>query len=133
MKQVAKLVLVNAEDKYLLLYRDDHPSYGNDADLPGGTLEDNEDPVAGVCREVMEETGLKIDASLISFVHSDNKHSAEGTVYLLYSTKIHKAPVIKLSWEHVSYEWLNKNEFLEKARSAQDTYMHMVYEALNNT
>jgi hypothetical protein len=37
-----------------------------------------------------------------------------------------------LSWEHSAYEWIPKEEFLEKAKNANDTYMHMVYEVLSS-
>jgi len=35
-----------------------------------------------------------------------------------------------MSWEHSSYEWLDRNEFLVRSRSAKDTYMHMVADKL---
>ena len=42
MKKVAKLILVNEDGKYLLLYRSNHPHFPYDPDLPGGTLEKDE-------------------------------------------------------------------------------------------
>ena len=42
MKKVAKLVIIDSDDKYLLMHRSDHPTFGVDPDLPGGTLEDDE-------------------------------------------------------------------------------------------
>ena len=42
MKKVAKLVIVDKDEKYLLMYRSNHPTFGNDPDLPGGTVEEGE-------------------------------------------------------------------------------------------
>jgi len=35
-----------------------------------------------------------------------------------------------MSWEHSSYEWIDRDDFLEKVKDARDTYMHMVYDVL---
>ena len=35
MKKVAKLVMIDPDGKYLLMYRSDHPTFGTDPDLPG--------------------------------------------------------------------------------------------------
>lgn len=40
MKQVAKLVIIDDRGKYLLMQRSSHPTFGDDPDLPGGTLEE---------------------------------------------------------------------------------------------
>lgn len=54
MKKVAKLVMIDPNDKYLLMYRSEHPTFGNDPDLPGGTLEDGESVLETMLREVEE-------------------------------------------------------------------------------
>jgi len=130
MKQVAKLVIINKDDEYLLLYRDQHPTFGNDPDLPGGTLEDNELPVETMVREVYEEVGVALDKGQAQQVYEGVGYSAHNTHYSLYLTKLKSRPSITLSWEHASYEWLARAEFLEKAKHANDTYMHMVYDVL---
>lgn len=57
MKTVAKLVIADSDDKYLLMYRSDHPTFGIDPDLPGGTMVDDEDALETMTREVKEEAG----------------------------------------------------------------------------
>lgn len=42
MKKVAKLVIVDPQNNYLLMYRNQHPTFGDDPDLPGGTVEGSE-------------------------------------------------------------------------------------------
>ncbi len=129
MKQVAKLVIIDNDDMYLILQRSGHPAFGNDPDIPGGTVEDSESIVEAMVREVHEEAGLAIDKTEIKEVYSGIRYSND-TQDSLYVVRLDKRPEITLSWEHSSYEWLARGEFLEKAKHANDTYMHMVYDIL---
>lgn len=130
MKQVAKAVLVDADDQYLMLYRSAHPVFGNDADLPGGTVEDGEQPLEAMIREVDEEAGITIRAADITELYRGADYSTHGTEYQLYTAKLTTRPEIILSWEHASYEWVSREVFLQTALSANDTYMHMVGEVM---
>lgn len=132
MKQVAKLLIIGPDNKYLLMHRGDHPTFGRDPDLPGGTLEGNETLLETMLREVSEEAGLDIDASSVKEIYSGTDYSNHGTLYALFSTKLKALPEIVMSWEHSSYEWLDKDEFIKKANNANDTFMHMVCDVLNN-
>ena len=125
-KKVAKLVIIDQNDKYLLMHRSDHPTFGVDPDLPGGTLEDDETLLETMLREVKEESGVDIDASCTKEIYSGTDYSAHGTHYALFITKLNSRPMIVMSWEHSSYEWLDYDEFLKKSISAKDTFMHMV-------
>lgn len=130
MKKVAKLVLVDRENTYLLLYRSNHPTFGCDPDLPGGTLEEGESITETVLREAEEEIGVIIED--VREIYSGLDYSKHGTHKSLFVARIDERPIIKMSWEHTNYEWLSKTAFLEKAKNANDTYMHMVYEVLKN-
>ncbi len=130
MKKVAKLLIVDPDDKYLLMYRSDHPAFGVDPDLPGGTLEDDESLLETMVREVYEEAGIQISPGEAASVYLGTKYSTHGTHYALFVAKLNIRPEIVMSWEHSSYEWLTRDDFLEKAKNANDTYMHMVYETL---
>ncbi len=131
MKKVAKLVMIDDTGKYLLMYRSEHPTYGIDPDLPGGTLEGDELPVDCMLREVAEESGVEIDRSLVAQLYMGTEYSESGTEYHLFVATLPARPVIHMSWEHSSFEWIDKDEFLEKSKSAKDTYMHMVHDALS--
>lgn len=130
MKKVAKLLMIDPDSKYLLMYRSDHPTFGIDPDLPGGTLEDNETLLQTMLREVKEEAGINIDAHNVDEIYSGTGYSTHDTHYSLFVTKLNVRPEVVISWEHSSYEWLDCSDFLQKAKSAKDTYMHMVYDVI---
>lgn len=132
MKQVAKLVVIDSDDKYLLMYRNAHPVFGSDPDLPGGTLEDGERPVEAMVREVYEEAGVVVAESELQIIYEGTDYSEHMTHYSLYAAKFSSRPVIAMSWEHSTYEWLDREAFLEKAKTANDNYMRMVYDTLSN-
>ena len=113
-----------------MLYRNNHPDFGYDPDISGGTTEASELPIETVVREVIEETGIVIDPSTIKLLYEGTDFSKNGVGYWLYVTKLQAKPGLTMSWEHSTYEWLSREDFLEKARSAIDSYMHMVYHAL---
>lgn len=130
MKTVAKLVLIDPDERYLMMYRNSHPIFGDDPDIPGGTAEEGETTLAAMVREVEEEIGTKIDGSLAREIYSGVDYSGHQTLYSLYVLYSDVRHEIQISWEHKSYEWLERDAFLEAAKNANDTYMHMVYIAL---
>lgn len=130
MKQVAKLVIVDDKGKYLLLQRSNHPVFGNDPDLPGGTLEEGELPLQTMIREVFEEVAIKIDQAHVIEMYAGTDYSHRRTHYSLYRTKLQYTPQVTVSWEHAMYEWLDRDAFLEKVSKANDSYMRMVYDVV---
>jgi 8-oxo-dGTP diphosphatase len=131
MKKVAKLLMVDPADNYLLLYRSDHPFFGTDPDLPGGMVEDGETMLEAMLREVYEEAGVVLEGEIAEEVYSGTKYSTYGTHDVLFVANVSERPTITISWEHSSYEWLDRSEFLSRAKSANDSYMHMVHDVLN--
>lgn len=130
MKQVAKLVVIDDENNYLLMQRSDHPTFSNDPDLPGGTVEAGESSLDAMLREVLEEAGFLIEQGDVRKVYSGTEYSAHHTHYSLYVAKLAKRPEVIISWEHSSYSWLDRDKFLDMAKNAKDTYMHMVYDVM---
>lgn len=130
MKQVAKLIVVDDQNKHLVMYRGDHPKFGRDPDIPGGTAEIGESPLETMLREVYEEAGIVIGESEVKHLYSGTEHSERGTRYSLFIVNVNVRPEVVMSWEHSAYEWIDRSEFLERAKSAKDTYMHMVYDVL---
>lgn len=132
MKRVAKLVIIDPEDNYLLMYRSDHPTFGEDPDLPGGTSEGDETAAQTCVREAYEEISISLQESDIQQVYSGTDYSSHDTNYSLFIAKVSSRPTIQMSWEHSGYEWLDKSRFLERSKNAVDTYMHMVYDVLKD-
>jgi 8-oxo-dGTP pyrophosphatase MutT (NUDIX family) len=130
MKQVAKLVVIDDANKYLLLQLNNHPIFLYDPDLPGGTAEAGELPLDAMLREVAEEAGFSVDKNVVRKVYEGAEYSAHHTHYSLYVAKLAKRPEVILSWEHLSYSWLDRDEFLGKTKEAKDTYMHMVHDVM---
>lgn len=130
MSKVAKLVIIDDDDKYLLMIRSNHPVFGNDPDLPGGTLEFGEQPIETMVREVEEEAGIIVDPTKVEWKYTGRKYSKHFVEYNLYVTKMDNRPKVTMSWEHSSYKWVDRDKFLETAKKAADTYMQMVYDVL---
>lgn len=78
--------------------------------LPGGSLNPEEDPLAGIARELYEETG--ISTSNFTFLHVFDNFSPTGIPYRfhLYHLKLTSLPSISLSPEHDSYAWVSASE-----------------------
>lgn len=128
MIKVAKLVIINGDGNYLMMYRTDHPRFGNDADLPGGTVEHGESPIVAMIREVDEEAGIMVTESQVRQIYEGTDYSEHGTQYSLFVAKLDVNPTVAMSWEHSAYEWITRTDFLEKSKNANDTYMHMVHD-----
>lgn len=132
MNKVAKILLVNEDNKYLVLTRNNHPKFGNDVDIPGGTIENQEDIKEALEREVLEEIGITLNDD-IKLIYTGSSYSKQHTQYNLYVGKVDSNIKINLSWEHSSYDWLSLNDFKERLKKSLDTYMLMVKDELNKS
>ncbi len=128
MAKVAKLLLIDPRGHLLLLERSNHPRFGNDPDLPGGTLEEGESLRETMVREVFEEIGAVVDGEAARHLYDGTEYSAHGVHYALYALEVPTRPDVTLSWEHAGYEWLLKDDFVAKVATANDTFMHMVHD-----
>lgn len=124
--------MVDDQDKYMMMYRSEHPLFGIDPDLPGGIVEDGETMLDAMLREVAEETGIHIDPHRAEEVYSGTAYSAHGTHYSLFIARLDNRPKITISWEHESHIWLDRYEFIKRARAATDTFMHMVADIIES-
>jgi 8-oxo-dGTP pyrophosphatase MutT (NUDIX family) len=105
-------VICNAEGRVLIIKRakinDVLPKYW---DIPGGTLEDGEDPAAGAIRETREETGLDI-ANLRLFFEYSNVDAVKNKQFItLVFLAHHLGGEIALNpEEHEEYAWIAPEE-----------------------
>lgn len=130
MLRVAKIVISDNDGQYLLMYRNQHPMFGNDPDIPGGCMEDGEQPLQAVLREVKEEIGIVVNENLPQEIYEGTGYSMHGAQYSLFMAKLDEKPELTMSYEHSAYEWIDRDDFLERAKNAKDTFMHMVYDVL---
>lgn len=130
-KKVAKLVFIDKDDNYLMMYRSNHPMFGRDADLPGGAVEPGEEIKDALLRELQEEVGVTIHEA--QEVYAGFDYSTHGTHKSLFVAYVEERPKITISWEHSRYEWISRADFLRAAKHAKDDYMHMVHDVMQIT
>ena len=78
----ASAVVVDREGHVLLARRAVEPDRGK-WDLPGGFLEEGEEPLAGLRRELLEETGLEVEPLSFLGAWTDSYGDGEGAVATL--------------------------------------------------
>lgn len=128
---IAKVLIQNEAGNYLILYRNNHPRFGNSIDLPGGTVEKGERLEDGAIREVKEECGITLAEKDLNLLVSTRKYSRMRNAYNLYRAVIAGEPTVELSWEHSEYTWLSRDELLVMAKQTKDSYMKMVADILS--
>lgn len=127
-----KALIRSVEGRYLILTLNQHPYFGNDIDLPGGELNEGEDVVQAITREVYEEVGLKIENDACRLYASTRKYSRSGNLYNLIKIELSEPVSIKLSWEHADYEWLTANEVVKRGLQSKNRYLHLAADVLTN-
>lgn len=77
-------------------------------DIPGGTLEDGEDPKDGVLREIMEEIGVTVsDLSLFAFTSNVDTVKNKQFVRLIFIGGVDSSAQVTLNLDdHDMYQWI---------------------------
>jgi len=123
---IAKCVLINNENKFLILKRSNYKNNGTADiwDLPGGNVDLYEDVNIAIKREVEEEINIKLNKTEVFAVDS-RKHAKQDAqvIFTMFSSKdFDKNQEIKLSEEHTEYKWIlfeemdNYNFYLTEKR-----------------
>lgn len=111
---VASALIQNKKGEILLLQRSEKASFPYYWQLVEGKLETDELPEAALKREIIEETQILVTKLKLNSV-SYNKLEAKGLQYLcfriVFDTEI-SSENIKLSDEHISFNWFNKSDAL---------------------
>ncbi len=108
-----KAVIFNREGKILAIRRSKTaPTCPLHWDLPGGELDWGEEPVAGMEREIKEETGLKVDKVTPFDIIARVYESGEYWVSIGYQV-VSRSNKVKLSYEHDQWKWVSAPKFLK--------------------
>ena len=123
-----KGLIRNARGDILLLHagpspwRDRKESYW---DLPGGRIEEGDDELTTLRKEIREETGIRdiYNEDYLQTVLStpvlpikDNDRTA-GLLLRIWQVKIREENEITISQEHIGYEWVSPAEAAKRLRS----------------
>jgi len=105
---------VEHDGKILILHRQNHKPQGNTWGLPAGKIDDNEDKIEAMLREIFEETGYKIDLSNLEYLDKVYvKYPEYSFIYHMFRLVINSEPLIKINpEEHQDFKWVSPNEAL---------------------
>ncbi|KAE9548262.1 hypothetical protein FO519_008526 [Halicephalobus sp. NKZ332] len=117
------------ENKVLVLKRAANDFMGGIYELPSGKVEENEDLIHALRREILEETGLKvIDANYISYFDYNSK-SGRRTRQFNYNIIV-EGDQVKLSEEHEDAAWVAMDDL--KKYNITESVINTITEALNH-
>ncbi len=109
-KPTATAFITNSKSQLLLVKRAIQPKK-NWWDMPGGFLEEGEDPLSGVKREIKEELGLRLKQIRLLGIYIDSY--AHGykmyTLNIIYTARI-AVGTIKAMDDVGSAQWFDKNK-----------------------
>ncbi|MBI5059783.1 NUDIX hydrolase [candidate division KSB1 bacterium] len=119
--RVAVGAYIFCEQRLLLLRRANPP---HTFAPPGGKLDPGEDPIAGLRREVAEETGLEIE--LFGAVNTWFGRMAPGKPLLLCINYLARSrtQAVRLSEEHTAFVWAGRAEIEAGTVSIRDDRGH---------
>lgn len=105
-------IYLNVNDKLLLLELGADKQEKGAWGVPAGKLEVGERPVQAAKRELLEETGIDIEAESSFYPLGElyiRKPEIDYT-YHLFGINLESPPTIWLSPEHCSYQWVSRFE-----------------------
>ena len=132
MLKVSKVLIQNSAGEYLVLLRNNHPIFGNEIDLPGGTMEKGENSLIAAVRETQEECGIVLVEDALTHLITTRKYSRYGNQYSLYTARVAGEPAITLSWEHSGYRWVHASELIAESLTAKDAYIRLAADMLRS-
>ena len=108
-----KAIVLNSQKKLLVLQRSEKSGAGGKWSLPGGALEDKEEPYAAIEREIKEETELSVSDVKPFYLRTYTNTNDNDFVLIVGYCCQSKEVSITLNWEHDNYKWLAKEEALQ--------------------
>ena len=108
----SKCVILNKENKFLVLRRTNYSNCGRDKwDFPGGSVNQDEDVNESIKRELREELQIEIENPKVFKISSGKGIPSGQFIFVLFASKILNVKKgIKLSNEHSEYKWISLDE-----------------------
>lgn len=104
----AKAVLIAPNGNVLLLTRSNSDERRpGEVDFPGGRIEEGEEILEGVVREISEETGMTVPKKDLSIVYAATEPYETASVTRLLCVARVKSIEVQLSFEHAAFEWVD--------------------------
>ncbi len=107
-----KAIVLNSQNQLLVLQRSEKSSDGGKWSLPGGALEEKEEPFASIEREIIEETELSVLDIKPFYLHTYTTEDGDFVLAVGYYCHSVNNDVV-LNWEHTTFKWLTKKEALQ--------------------
>jgi 8-oxo-dGTP diphosphatase len=108
---VSKCVLLNSEKKFLILKRTDYKKDGTGDlwDIPGGSVDQDEEVNSAVKREVLEELQLTLNNPKVFAVDSGKGTPSGYYIFTIFHCLDYSGE-LTLSEEHSEYKWISIDE-----------------------
>ena len=122
MEVSVKAMLFNSDEKILALRRSEtDPGRPLTWDFPGGQVDEGESLEESMRREILEETGLQVSELRVRDAYASYNKQKQYWTMICYEGHV-VGGNITLSYEHDTYEWLTKEEFLVRESSDKIQY-----------
>ena len=113
---IAKCVLINEDNKILILKRTDYKKNGTGDlwDFLGGSVDLDEEVNVAIKREAREEIQVELEEVIPFHIDSGaEEHNSQYVFVIFYSKNYNSKNGIKLSNEHCEYKWISVDEIDE--------------------
>ena len=116
---ISKCALISEDNKFLILKRTDYKNDGTGDlwDIPGGSVDLDEEVNSAVRRGVREELQIELNEAQVFHIDSgkdipSGKDTSSGQfIFVLFVSKNYDLKDgIKLSHEHSEYKWISVND-----------------------
>lgn len=107
-----KALVIGPSKRILVMRRSDLISRPGTWELPGGSVDAQEDPSEACIREIKEEAGLEAYAvqPIMTHTYAPIKGIGERNAIIIGYRAYVPSEDVALSWEHTEYEWVELEE-----------------------